>query len=83
MDRVYHVPKAEIGRMIADFVDMPGIEIIHEMDFNAVLSYWPDPLSDFGDAVTASVGKVRRSAIVTFDRKFINNLKSLGLNFWE
>ena len=83
MDRVYHVPKAEIGRMIADFVDMPGIEIIHEIDFNAVLSYWPDPLSDFGDAVTASVGKVRRSAIVTFDRKFINNLKSLGLNFWE
>jgi predicted nucleic-acid-binding protein len=83
MDRVYHVPTAEIGRMIADFVDMPGIEIIHEIDFNAVLSYWPDPLSDFGDALIASVGKVRRSAIVTFDRKFINNLNSLGLNFWE
>jgi predicted nucleic-acid-binding protein len=83
MDRVYHVPKDEIGRMVADFVDMPGIEIIHEIDFNAVLSYWPDPLADFGDAVIASVGKVRKSAIVTFDRKFTNNLKALGLNFWE
>jgi predicted nucleic-acid-binding protein len=83
MDRVYHVPKGEIGRMITDFVDMPGIEIIHEVDFDAVLSYWPDPLPDFGDAVLAWVGKVRRSAIVTFDRKFTNNLKSLGLNFWE
>ena len=83
MDGVYHVPKDKIGRMIADLVDMPGIEVIHEIDFNAVLSYWPDPLPDFGDAVIASVGKVRRSAIVTFDRKFTNNLKSLGLNFWE
>ena len=83
MDRVYHIPKDEIGRMIADFVDMPGIEVIHEIDFNAVISYWPDPFPDFGDAVIASVGKIRRSAIVTFDRKFIKNLKSLGLNFWE
>jgi len=83
MDRVYHVPKDEIGRMIADFVDMPGIEVIHEIDFNAVLSYWPDPLPDFGDAVIAWVGKFRKSAIVTFDRKFTSNLKSLGLNFWE
>jgi predicted nucleic-acid-binding protein len=83
MDRVYHVPKDEIGRMIADFVDMPGIEVIHEIDFNTVLSCWPDPIPDFGDAVIASVGKItRRSTIVTFDRKFTNNLKSLGLNFW-
>jgi predicted nucleic-acid-binding protein len=83
MDRVYHVPKDEIGRMITDFVDMPGIEIIHEIDFNAVLSYWPVPISDFGDAVIVSVGKVKKSAIVTFDRKFTNNLKTLGLNAWE
>jgi predicted nucleic-acid-binding protein len=83
MDRVYHVPKDEIGRMISDFVDMPGIEVIHEIDFNTVLSCWPDPIPDFGDAVIASVGKItRRSAIVTFDRKFINNLTSLGLNSW-
>jgi len=69
--------------MIADFVDMPGIEVIHEIDFNAVLYCWPDPISEFGDAVIASIGKItRRSAIVTFDRKFTNNLKSLGLNFW-
>jgi predicted nucleic-acid-binding protein len=82
MDRVYHVPKDEIGRMIADFVEMPGIEVIHDIDFNAILSYWPDPIPDFGDAVIACLGKTRRSAIVTFDRKFINSLKSLGLISW-
>jgi len=84
MDRVYHVPKDEIGRMIAAFVEMPGIEIIHEIDFNEVLSCWPDPIPDYGDAIIASISKIiRRSTIVTFDRKFSNNLKSLGLNFWD
>jgi predicted nucleic-acid-binding protein len=82
MDRVYHVPKDEIGRMIADFVEMPGIEIVHEIDFKTVLSYWPDPIADFGDAVIASMGRQRRAAIVIFDRKFATDLKSLGLNVW-
>jgi predicted nucleic-acid-binding protein len=83
MDRVYHVPKDEIGRMIADLVAMPGIEVIHEIDYSAVLSCWPDPIPDFGYAVLASIGKfVKRSIIVTFDQKFTNNLKSLGRNVW-
>lgn len=82
MDKVYHTPKIEISRMISDFVDMPGIEIIHEIDFNAVFSYWPDQIPDFGDAVIAAVGKIRRSPIVTFDRKFSSNLKTLGLIIW-
>ena len=80
MDRVYHVPKDEIGRMIADLIDMSGIEVIQEVDFNTALACWPDPIQDFGDAVIASVGKaIKGSAIVTFDRKFADNLRSLGL----
>ena len=82
MDRVYQVPKEEIRRIITDLVDMPGIEVINEIDFTAVLSCWPDPIPDFGDAVIASVSKIRKSAIVTFDRKFAKNLKSLGMNYW-
>ena len=82
MDRVYQVPKEDIRRIIADLVDMPGIEVINEIDFTAVLSCWPDPIPDFGDAVIASVSKIRKSAIVTFDRKFAKNLKSLGMNYW-
>lgn len=82
MDRVYHVPKEEIRRIITDLVDMPGIEVIHEINFTAVLSSWPDLIPDFGDAVIASVSKIRKSVIVTFDRKFAKNLKSLGMNYW-
>lgn len=84
MDRVYLVPKDEIGRIIAALVEMPGIEIIHKIDFNAVFSCWPDPIPDFGDAVIATICKItKRSMVVTFDRKLINNLKLLGLNFWS
>jgi len=53
MDKVYHVPEDEIGRMITDLIQMPGIEIVQECNFGAVLSCWPDPLTDFGDAVIA------------------------------
>jgi len=83
MDKVYHVPKEEIRRIITDLVDMPGIEVIHEIDFTAVLSCWPDPIPDFGDAVIASASKIRKCAIVTFDRKFAKTLKLLGLNYWR
>jgi len=57
MDRVYGVPKDEINRMIGDLIEMPGIEVVHAVDFKTVRSCWPDPIPDFGDAVIASVGK--------------------------
>lgn len=80
MDRVYNVPKGEIKRMIDDLMEMPGIEIIQEVNFKTVLSYWPEPIPDFGDAVIASVGKtIKGSTIVTFDLKFAVSLKSLKL----
>ena len=79
MDKVYHLPKDEIGRMITDLIHMPGVEIIQECDFDTVLSCWPDPFTDFGDAVIAAVGMSRRATIVTFDRKFASGLKSQGI----
>ena len=81
MDRVYHVPKVEISKLITDLMLMPGIEVIQEINFSIVFSCWPDPIPDFGDAVIVSAGKtIKGSAIVTFDRKFNNHLKSLGLS---
>lgn len=81
LDRIYHVPKDEIGRMIKDLIEMPGIEVIQEVDFNTILSWWPDPIPDFGNALIAAVGKTRSgSMVVTFDRKFAVMLKALGIN---
>jgi predicted nucleic-acid-binding protein len=81
LDRIYRLPKDEIGRMIKDLIEMPGIEVIQEVAFNTILSWWPDPIPDFGDALIAAVGKARSgSIVVTFDQKFAANLKSLGIN---
>ena len=81
LDRIYQVPKDEIGRMIKDLIEMPGIEVIQEVDFKTILSWWPDPIPDFGDALIAAAGKTRSgSMIVTFDRKFAANLKTLDIN---
>jgi predicted nucleic acid-binding protein len=76
LDKVYQLPKHRIGQMIIDLVQMPGMQLVQELDYQAVLSVWPDPFPDFGDAVVASVALAKKgAAIVTFDRKF-----SLGLN---
>ena len=83
LDRIYHVPKNEIGVMIKDLIEMPGIEVVQEVDFNTIFSWWPDPVPDFGDALIAAVGKtISGSLVVTFDRKFAANLKTLGISIW-
>ncbi|MFH0877140.1 MAG: PIN domain-containing protein [Candidatus Omnitrophota bacterium] len=80
MDKIYRLPKEEIAGMVADLIAMPGIEIIQEIDFAGVLSCWPDPIPDFGDAVIASSGKAARGAtVVTFVRKLIERLKLLDV----
>jgi len=81
LDRIYQVPKDKIGMMIKDLIEMPGIEVIQEVDFKAILSWWPDPFNDFGDAIIAVAGKTRSgSMVVTFDRKFAVNLNALDIN---
>ena len=81
LDRIYQVPKDEIGRMIKDLIEMPGIEVIQEVDFKTILSWWPDPIPDFGEALIAAACKTRSgSMVVTFDRKFADNLKALDIN---
>jgi predicted nucleic-acid-binding protein len=83
LDKIYQVPKDEIGRMITDLIEMPGIEVIQEVDFKTILSWWPDPINDFGDALIAVAGKNRNgSMVVTFDRKFAANLKALDINIY-
>lgn len=80
LDRVYHVSRTEIVKMVSDLISMPGVYVIHEIDFDTVFKYWPDSIPDFGDAVIASVGIIHKSAtIVTFDKKFSSHLSTMGL----
>ncbi|PTN38445.1 hypothetical protein [Desulfonatronum sp. SC1] len=50
-----------------------------EVNLKSALSYWPDPIRDFGGALVAALAMKEKSAlIVTFDRRFSVGLKKLG-----
>lgn len=80
MNSVYQVSKNEIRSMLLDFAEMPGIEIVSGLDLAIVSQLWPAQISDYGDAVIASLcKKTRDSAVATFDRKLIKELTAAGL----
>jgi predicted nucleic-acid-binding protein len=79
LDKVYHQAKPSIRQMIVDLVQLPGIELTQNLDFSILWRYWPDSITDFGDAVVASLwGKYPEATIVTFDKRFIAELKRIG-----
>jgi len=80
MDSVYRVSKHDIREMLVDFFAMPGVELISELDFAQVAKLWPERISDYGDAVIASLcKKTKGAAVATFDRKFRRELTAAGL----
>ena len=81
MDTVYHVSARQIKKIIKDFISMPGIEIVHEIKMDTLLSFWPDRFQDYGDAILAALCKdTKGSSLATFDRKFVKVAKKLGLS---
>jgi hypothetical protein len=61
--------------MVSDFISMPGIEIRDEVDYKVLLNDWPILISDYGDAVVASLWRANpKAAVVTFDKKFIKEI---------
>ena len=69
LDKVYGVAKEDINAMILDFIAMPGVEIVHEIDMAALLRLWPEKIADYGDAIVVAVAKgTAASEVVTFDR---------------
>ncbi len=80
MDKVYNQKKETIGQMIRDFIDLPGVQIQHDLDFSTLLNLWPVTIGDYGDAIVAAVGKkIKGAQIVTFDAKFSTGLEKIGL----
>ena len=81
LEKIYKHPKAQIRSIIADFTALPGVQMIHTVDFETLLKLWPDKIADFGDAIVAVVCKAEKGArIATFDERFARALRSIGLN---
>ena len=73
--------KAEIRDMVRDFISLPGVEIVHNLNLKTLFTLWPEKVPDYGDAIIAALCKdTRGSSVATFDRKFKAKLKRLDLS---
>lgn len=79
LDKVYQVDKKIISKMIRDLLKMPGIEHIQQYTPAEILKLWPHLISDYGDAVIAAASKELNYPVYTFDKKFYNQLRKIGL----
>ncbi len=80
MEKVYHIAPTKIQEMVNDFLDMTGVEVIHELDYKTLFTLWPDAINDFGDAIVASTCRTHKGAVIaTFDKKLIFTLKKMGM----
>jgi len=81
MDTVYGIRKTEIRDIVKDFLNLPGIEIVHRVNLKTLFAFWPEKVPDFGDAIIAALCKdTTGSSVATFDRKFRIKLKKLDLS---
>ena len=81
MDSVYRIDIAEIRDITRDFIKLPGVEIVHQFSLKTLFTFWPEKVSDYGDAIIAALCQnTRGSSVATFDRKFKAKLKQLGLS---
>ena len=82
METVYHQPTLSIRSILADFIAMPGVEIVDTTDFESVFSLWPETFEDFGDAIVAACCQSSKGAfVITFDRRFMRQLASCHIPY--
>ena len=76
MTRVYGIESKRIATMIADFMDLPGVEVVDKLDYSRLFALWPSRIPEYGDAVIAAVCQAHKgSAVATFDRKLRASLR--------
>jgi hypothetical protein len=80
MEKIYQVPPEEIKEMVMDFMILPGVRVVQEINFKDVFDYWPEMITDFGDALVAALCKMQKGSIIlTFDQRLIRQIKTAGL----
>lgn len=80
MEKGYGIEPSRIRTMISDFLEMTGVQVIHDLDYKMLFTFWPEPVSDFADAIIAATARAHKSALIaTFDKKLITALKKLGM----
>ena len=84
LDRIYHVELITVQGMLRNLIEMPGVELVNELDFSCLLTVWPDKCPDYGDAVLLAFCKGHKDIrLATFDRKFAKVSHDIGIKMYE
>ena len=84
LDRIYHVEPITVQSILRDLIDMPGVEVVNELDLSCLLTVCPDKCPDYGDAVLLAFCKGQKDIrLATFDRKFAKVSHNIGLKLYE
>jgi predicted nucleic-acid-binding protein len=79
LSRVYQADPLTVSEMTRTILHTPGIDIDTAVDFESVLSLWPEKIKDFGDAILASRARETKTPVLTLDRSFIAQLKACDI----
>lgn len=83
-DRIYRVETKTIQAILNDLITMPGVELVNDLDYFQLLSFWPEKCPDYGNAVLLAFCKsFREVRLATFDRKFIKIAQEVGVKLYE
>lgn len=84
LDRIYHVEPITVQNMLRNLIEMPGIELVNDLDFSHLLAVWPGKCPDYGDAVLLAFCKGHKDIRpATFDRKFARQAHNIGIKLYE
>jgi len=85
LGNLYGVEAAEIAEMLGELLTTPGVVPIDEVVWTHVFELWPRRISDYADAVLATVTHHGSyDSVATFDQRFRRQLLREGLSsFWR
>ena len=80
----YGYTGSRLASLIAAIIAFPGVQIIDDCPWKAVMEVWPDQLASLTDAALAAVALSKRyDTVATFDRKLSKRLQALGVaSYW-
>jgi predicted nucleic acid-binding protein len=80
----YGYAGSRLASLIGAIIAFPGVQIINDCPWKAVMEIWPDQLASLTNAALAAVALSNRyDAVATFDRKLAKRMQNLGVAvFW-
>ncbi len=79
LQSVYRVDSKSINRMLCDLLKNPGIKYHHGYFISNILSFWPNKIKDYGDAVLAAASFELKTPVLTFDKPFSKQLSLVNI----